>query len=147
MGIFRDAIGEKTSYEPYKYIQTDTAVLYIGARYTYEELLEEPLLPFKMKAVIAQYILKESDAGNSLESELYHMKDSGFVYETYRQLKCRVKVMELKEKKGRGGDGEYREKVYPLERLSKIPVTEKEERGFVITELQISKLSLMGFTV
>ena len=33
-------LSDKRSYEDYKYVMADTAFVYVGAKYTYEELLE-----------------------------------------------------------------------------------------------------------
>ena len=149
MKLLEKATAQKSVYEPYKYVMQDASSITVGAKYTYGELLTEEQLNFKFRAIIAQYILKESDRENTLESELYYLPAEGFVYETFLQLKAGVKVMEKTEKKGLFGksDSVYREARYSLSELAKIPPEEKERRGFVITELSISKLALMSFTL
>lgn len=138
-----------TSYEPYKYIMQDTGSLYIGARYSYQELLDNELLGFKMKAIISQYILKEADPETTLESQFYYLEAGNFVYETYEQLKVRIKVQELVSKKTITGKTKvaYREKIYAMEDFVNINLAKKKGAGMVISEIIISKLSLMGFTV
>ena len=85
-----DMNDRKTSYEPYKYVMSDVGNIYIGARYTYEELLSNDDVNFKLKAIISHYILKDSDITNSLESEFYHMKPGSNVYSVFEQLKVRA---------------------------------------------------------
>lgn len=147
--MFDKLKNSSTSYEPYKYIMQDTGSLYIGARYTYQELLDNELLGFKMKAIISQYILKEADPETTLESQFYYLTADNFVYKTYEQLKVRVKVQVLVTRKTITGrtKSSYREKIYPMEDLVNINLAKKKGAGMMISEIIISKLSLMSFTV
>ncbi len=137
------------TYEPYKYIMQDTGSLYIGAKSSYNELLENELLGFKMKAIIKQYILKEADPATTLESEMYYLTKESFSYEVYDQLKTKVKAQVLVSKKSLFGKEktEYNEKTFSLEELINTNLAKKKGMGMVITEIVISKLSLMSFTV
>ncbi|MCQ2080269.1 MAG: hypothetical protein MJZ11_01335 [Lachnospiraceae bacterium] len=138
-----------TKYEPYKHVMQDTGSLYIGAKSTYLELTKNEDVSFKMKAIIKQYILKEADPENTLESEFYYMTDEGFIYEVYSQLKVKVKTQILVEKKRlfRGTESLYVEKVYSLKDLVNINLAKKKGMGMVITEIIVSKFALMSFTV
>ena len=64
----------------------------------------------------------------------------------YRQLKARVKVNLIQEKKGLFGSGRkaYTTRVMPVEELVKIPPARKEQQGMVVQELSVSKLALAG---
>lgn len=139
----------KISYEPYKYIMQDTGSLYIGAKYSFKELLDNELVGFKMKAIISHYILKEADVETSLESQFYYMEKSSFVYDTFYQLKAKVKVLEVVEKKNIFGKKkvQYVEKIYSIEDFTDINLAKKKGAGIVITEIIISKLALMSFSV
>ncbi len=149
MKLWEEARQNKVSYEPYKYVMTDAQSICLGAKLSYGELLEGENTPFKLKAIISQYILKESDPENTLESEFYYLKEEGFVYGTYEQLKTRLKVMVREEKRSLFGRTvtKYREKICPLKELVRIDPKEKEGMGMVITEVILSKLQLMSFTV
>ena len=46
-----------TRYEDYKYVMQDAGNLYIGAKYSYEELLEQEMIPFKLKTILIRYVL------------------------------------------------------------------------------------------
>lgn len=48
-----------TQYEDFKYVLQDTGNIYLGAQFSYEELLEQEMVPFKLKAILTHYILKE----------------------------------------------------------------------------------------
>ena len=149
MKMLDDMNGKKTSYEPYKYVMSDVGNIYLGARYTYEELLANDEVNFKLKAIISHYILKDSDISNSLESEFYHMKPGSNVYSVFEQLKVKVKVLVIGQKKGLMGKktSGYIEKVMSLKELAQTDIETKKGEGMVIGEIAFSKLALMSFTV
>ena len=138
-------------YEDYKYVMLDTAFLYLGAKYSYAELIENEEVPFKLRSVFERYIIPELDPETTLESHFYHMESKEFSYKTYRQLKIKIKASRLVEKKGFLGLGKvkrvYRSEVIPLEKFVEIPKVQKERDGFLIQEIVISKLALMGFVL
>ena len=137
----------KTIYEDYKYCMSDVSSLYIGSRYTMGELLEDEEVSFKFRLIVERYIMPESDPEDTLETHLYYLGDKSFVVKIYRQLKARVKVNVIQEKKSLSGKTvkEYTTKVLPVEELVKMSVGEKEQVGMVVQELILSKLALMGF--
>lgn len=149
MKLIDNLTSSKTSYEPYKYVMQDTSSLYIGAKFSYEELTECEQLPFKMRTVVAQYLLKEQDPETTLESAIYYLEKDSFVFKVLEQLKTRVKVQELVLKKGLFGkeSSQYVEKKYKLNELAEINLAKKKGAGMVVTEVIISKLALMSFTV
>ena len=149
MKLLENVKDVKTVYEPYKYIMSDMSHIYIGSKYSYGELLDSEELGFKMKAILTHYILKESQIETTLESEFYYMNEDSFQFKTYDQLKAKVKVTVLEEKKSLFGKTkqQYVEKVLSLKELTDINLAKKKGAGMVIMEIQISKLSLMSFQV
>ena len=141
----------KQQYEDYKYTMMDTGFLYIGSKYTYQEVLENEAIPFKFRTIVERYLVPEIGAETTLESDLYHMKEKDFTCRTYLQLKAKVKVNCLETKKGLFGLGKpkrvYTTKMIPLAEFAKLSVAEKERDGIFIQELAISKLALMTFSV
>lgn len=133
----------------YKYFMQDTGSLYFGARYSYQEIMQDVNANFKFKSVIEHYIAKDTDMSTTLESHLYYMTPEQFSYRTYEQLKARVKVSVLEEKKGFFGKTKtgYRTKVVHLNELAGWNLARKKKMGLVIQELIISKLALMTFSV
>ncbi len=145
-------LSDKRSYEDYKYVMADTAFVYVGAKYTYEELLEAEEVPFKLRTVAERYLMPGLDPDTSLESHFYYMTASESACRIYRQLKVKVKVSRLKEKKGFPGRPGAGKRVYvteniPLERLVEMTPAQKEQEGILIQEIIVSKLALMTFTV
>ncbi len=138
-----------TSYEAYKYTMQTISYVYIGAKFTYGELLENEDINFKFKAIVERYILPESTPDTTLESELYYLSEDSFIYKTYQQLRLSIKVNVLRDKKRlfRKPVREYTEEIWKLKDLVKMPVEEKEKAGVVIQELILSKTALLGFAL
>lgn len=136
----------RTVYEDYKYSMQDTGRIYIGCRYTIGELLEAEEAAFKFRMVVERYILPKADLEDTLESHLYYLESGSFLIKIYSQMKARVKVVELQEKKGFFGGikKEFTTRQMTVEELAQIPPGEKQRRGLVIQELSVSKLALMG---
>jgi len=131
--------------DDFKYYMQDIERYYLGARYNYNELLNNEMVPFKFKTIISKYIKDEVDLDTSLESHLYYIEKDSFDYKLYRQLRLRIRTSQYKDplnhEKG------FKEKVYTIEQLVKMNKDEKEEKGIIIRELIISKLALFGFSV
>ena len=137
----------KTTYEDYKYSMQDTSRVYVGTKYTLDEILEEDNITFKFRLIVERYILPEADLTDTLETHLYYLKPENFVVKIYKQLKAKVKINIIEEKKNILGvkKKQYVTKVLPVEELAAMSVKEKEEKGVVVQELVMSKLALMAF--
>ncbi|MBD5396157.1 MAG: hypothetical protein HDR71_18300 [Lachnospiraceae bacterium] len=133
----------------FKYVMADVGNIYLGARFTYEELLDQDMTPFKLKAIIRQYILKEAAADTSLESQFYYLEKDTFLYELFSQLKIKVKINTQAEKKSLFGkvSSRYEERVLTLKELTEINLAKKKASGMIIREVIISKLGLMTFSL
>lgn len=137
----------KTLYEDNKYSMQDTGNLYVGTKYTFDELLEEENVPFKLRLVVERYILPEADAQDTLETHLYYLKRESFLVKIYKQLKARVKINIIEEKVSLTGKHkkQYTTKTLSVEALCAMSAREKEEAGVVVQELIVSKLALAAF--
>jgi len=136
-------------YEDYKYVMGDTSCVYLGGKFSYEEMLRDESVPFKFQAIIEHYLLKDTAPETTLESQFYYMTPDSFSYRTFEQLKAKVKVCELEEKKSLFGkvSAKYTQKVYPLKNFVAMNLAQKKKRGIVVQEIAISKLSLSFFSV
>lgn len=137
----------KTFYEDYKYSMQDVGRIYVGCKYTFGELLEEEEIPFKLRLVMERYILPEADPEDTLETHLYYLAPESFLVKIYRQMKARVKVNLIQEKKSLPGFGsgekmQYVTKTLTVEELVSLQPAQKERQGCVIQELSVSKLAL-----
>ena len=131
--------------EDFKYCMQDMERDYFGARYTYQELMQNELVPFKFKTIIERYLVRDIDRDTSLESHFYHMTKENPEYRVYRQLKARVRVTQIKNRKS--SQTEYTEKLYTLEQLTALSQEKKLEKGIAIREIILSKLALFAFSV
>ena len=136
-------MNNKIAYENGKYVMQDVGTLYVGTKYTFEELLDCEDIPFKFRLLTQKYLLPEADLEDTLETHLYYLDNKSFLTKIYKQLKTKVKVNEISEKKN--GKREYVTKNYSVDELSSIPPEEKERIGIVIQELSVSKFALMAF--
>lgn len=137
----------KTIYEDYKYSMQDVSNLYIGAKYTFGELLMQEDILFKFRLIVERYIMPEADREDTLESHLYYLDKSSFLVQIYKQLKARIKVNLIEEKKTLSGKKkkEYTTKILTAEQLTEMSIEEKQKCGMVIQELKVSKLAMLSF--
>lgn len=133
----------------FKYVMQDTGSVYLGARFTFGELLQQEMVPFKIKAILNHYVFKEALPDTSLESQFYYMEPGTFLYDTFCQLKIKIKVNVLEEKKSLFGKTkvQYVERIYPLKQFAEINLAKKKASGVIIREIIISKLAMMTFNV
>lgn len=137
----------KQQYEDYKYVMQDTYQLYLGAKYTFEELVENEEVPFKFRLIVERYLYQEVDPATTLESHFYYLADQGLLFKTWKHIKLKAKINIIEEKKGLTGQRKkvYTTKILPVEQLVKLSPAQKEEKGVVIQEIMCSKLALMTF--
>lgn len=133
----------------FKYVMMDSGNLYLGARLSYREVLEEEMCPFKMKTIITRYLITEHQEESSIESILYYLDEGSFEYQVFEQLRIKIKVMIRSEKKGLFQKNKlvFGEKLLSLKELVALSENEKKSRKLLITEMVVPKLSLMSFSV
>lgn len=131
--------------DDFKYYMQDLERYYFGARYDYNELLNNEMVPFKFKTIISKYLIEQIDPSTTIESHLYFLEKDSFDYKVLKQLKARVRTS-LYKTKADNTKG-YKEKVFTIEQLVKLSKEEKEELGIIVRELIIGKLSLFTFQI
>lgn len=141
--------GNVTQYEDFKYVIQDVGNLYLGAGFSYEELLAHEMVPFKLRAIISQYVLKEASPETTLESQFYYIEENTFLYEVFGQLKTRIKVQIQAEKKGLFGKEklQYKEKIFTLQELAQMNLARKKGSGMLVREVIFSKFGIMSFSI
>lgn len=137
---------QKKTYEDYKYSMQDTGRLYVGCKYTFAELLEDEDVLFKFRLIMEKYVLEKADREDTLETHLYYLTPDSFLVKLYNQMKARVKVNVIEEKKSifGGSKKQYVTRQLNIEQLADMEPAQKEKQGLVIQELSVSKLALMG---
>lgn len=137
---------QKTVYEDYKYSMQDTGRLYVGCKYTLGEILEAEDILFKFSMIVERYIVPEADREDTLETHLYYLEQESFLVRIYRQMKARIKVNIIEEKRSVFGKRkkQYVTRILTIDELVAMSPAEKQEKGLVVQELSVSKLALMG---
>ena len=104
------------------------------------------LLPLEKLLLVQKYIVPEADLEDTLETHLYYLEPTGFLVKLYKQMKARIKVNVIEEKKRlfRKPKKEYVTKQFTIEQLTGMTKEEKEACGLVIQELSVSKFAIMG---
>ncbi len=135
--------------QDYKYVMQDAGTIYLGAKFSYEEIMEHADITFKIKAIIEHYLTKEIAMETSLESHFYYMDPKSFSARTYEQLKVKIKVSERQRKKGLFGKEKtvYTDKFYKMQEFTALSVEEKKKKGILIQEIAFPKMALMMFPV
>ncbi len=138
---------QKTVYEDYKYSMQDTSKLYIGAKYTFGEILDNEEIMFKFRLIVERYLLPEIDMEDTLESHLYYLSKQSLAAKIYKQMKARIKINIIEEKKSLFGKSkkEYVNRIVTIDELVAMTPEEKENKGVVVQEIGVSKLALMSF--
>ena len=138
---------QKYVYEDYKYSMQDTTTLYVGSKYTFQEILDEESISFKFRLIVERYLLPEVSLEDTLETHLYYLDSKSFLVKIYNQLKAKVKINILTEKKDFRGNikKEYTTKIIKLDKLVEMSAQEKEKNGIVVQELLMNKLALLAF--
>lgn len=137
---------QKTIYEDFKYNCQDTSRIYVGCKYTLEELVNAEDLSFRFRMLMNRYVCDKANSEDTLETQLYYLEEKDFLVKLYDRMKARVKVNLIVEKRPLFGKPhkEYATKVLTVPELAAMTVTEKERVGLVIQELSVSKLAIMG---
>ncbi len=138
----------KKSYDDYKYVMHDTGTISFGAKYSYAELIHDEDVNFKFKVIIERYLSRDLDMDTTLESHLYYLTNEGFTYECFCQLKAKVKINVMREKKSLFGKVKkvYVTQIMSIKEFVDKGVDWKRDNSVFIQELIISKLALMAFS-
>lgn len=138
---------QKQHYEDFKYVMQDTYQMYLGAKYTFEEVVDNEEIPFKFRLIVERYVYQEIDPQTTLESHFYYLADKGLLFKTYKHIKLKVKINILEEKKSLTGKSKmvYTTQILPIADFVKMTPAQKEAKGVVIQEICCSKLALMAF--
>jgi len=130
----------------FKYVMQDMTNLYIGAKYSYGELMDLDEVPFKLKTVFSHYMLKEVARETKLENHIFYLEEDSLSYLAYRQLKVRFRMSLWHEAEGRRAAG-YRSREYRIEEILNSPEIMRQRNQIIVEEMHITKLALLGMSV
>ena len=111
-------------------------------------MLENEDIPFKWKAVVRHYLLKEVDPATTMENHIFFMTKKDFSYETLRELKAKFKMSVWIPPDGkRHKTGHYESREYKIEEIVTSDELHRQMDSIVVEELHLTKLALMTFAV
>ncbi len=140
-----DLKNSKTSYEDYKYFMQDVSCIYIGSKFTLQEIMDDEDITFRFRRITADDLVKDRDPEDTLETLLYYLSDKDFTSKLLKRMGARVKVSILRDQKslfGKKKERVYRTEELSIDQLTSLSPDEKEAKGIVIQELKVSKLML-----
>lgn len=132
------------SYEDYKYVMVDTSFIYLGAKYSYGEVLENEDVAFKLRTILGRYIMPETSGDTTLEEHFKGMSRD-LAYQTYKQLKIKLKISRPVEKRSFFGkiSKQYISENVPLDQFMEM----RQNGEVLVQEIVFNKLALMSFAV
>ncbi len=135
------SLNSSTQFEPFRYVMTDMSSIYVGARYTYEELLEVEDTPQKLREVIFRVFMQEVQGDTTIENHLFYLTPDSRSYRAYSKMKARFKMSVWEPAKGRKKAG-YVNRVYSLDEIVGNADLFAKKDTTVVEEVHISKLGL-----
>ena len=131
----------ETENRDFKYFMQDVSKVYIGARYSYQEMMEVEHLPFKLKAILSHYILKDVSGDTTPENHIFFMKDTDLSYMVYKQLKAAFKMsFPFLNKKGAW---QYKSEYHTIDEIVQNESWKAQMDEIVVEEVVITKLQIM----
>ena len=125
----------------FKYVMQDVSRLYIGAKYTYREMMDTDEIPFKFKAILSHYNMKYFAQHTSQENHIFFIKDTDISYMVYKQMKVRFKMNF--PVLSRRGTWQYRSEYHTIDEIMKNEQWKEHMDEIVVEEMMISKLQIM----
>ena len=79
-------------YEAFKYVMTDMTSIFIGAKFSYDELLEHEDVPQKLREVIFRIFLNEVSGDTLIENHVFYLTKDSQTYKALKKMKARFKM-------------------------------------------------------
>ncbi len=127
----------------YKYVMHDITNLYIGAKYSYEELMALDEIPFKLKTLISRFFLKEVAGDTRIENHIFYMKETDMSYQIYKEMKAKFHLYVWKEEKEGAKKTGYNRETYTIEEILKSKELMQKKDITIVEEVHITKLGLL----
>ena len=130
----------------FKYVIQDMSNIYIGARFSYGEMMEEEEVPYKLKKVIFRIFLQEVPEETTTENHIFLLNRDSASYRALRKMKVRFRMSVWDETKGKKG-GAYVNREYGLDEILDDSELKGKRDKIVVEEMRISKLGLAAVIV
>ena len=131
----------ETENRDFKYVMQDVSRVYIGAKYTYREMMDSDEIPCKLKAILSHYILKEVAEDTTPENHIFYIRDTDLSYMVYRQLKARFQ-MDIPVLSKRG-TWQYRREYHTIDEIIRHAEWKARQDEIIVGEIVLTKLHIM----
>ena len=135
--------------DDFKYVIQDTGHVYLGKELTYQEILDKEDAPFKFKAIISAYVLKDTTVDVKLTDHIMTVQPDAFSYRIFQQLKMQIRFFYSVDKKSLSGKikKKWIHKVCSFDEFQKQYASLVMEEKAQIEDVSISKLALMAINI
>ena len=79
----------------FKYVIQDTGHLYFGKELTYQEIMDREDVPFKFKAIVSTYVVKDTPLDVKITEHVLKVSRDAFSYRIFEQLKMDLKSQDV----------------------------------------------------
>lgn len=132
-----------TEYRPHRYVMQDITHVYVGCKFTLQDVLNFEDAPFKLKSVIRKFFLNDaSQKGDTVLADyLFEVDPNSEAYDVLCRMKAKVKFTAPKSY--------VEDKGYKNETLSYQEFRERQElkehiEQVYVEEISLSKLGLLA---
>lgn len=131
----------------FKYILQDLTKVYLGAKFTYEELMNHDEVPFKLKMIISHYLLKEVGPSTRVEDHIFYLKETDLSYFVFRQMKAVFRLNVWKDEQDGVKKPGYKSRLYKIDEIVNNEELKRKMDITIVEEMQVTKLGLMSVSI
>ncbi len=123
----------------FQYVIEDFNKLYIGAKNTYQGLVDNEDAPMKLRTILLRFMMSEVAGDTTIENHLFYLKKDSLSYQYYKKLRARFKLNIWDP-----GKRHYISKVYSLDEILDTPQILVQKDSIIVDEMIVTKLALMS---
>ena len=118
--------------------------LYIGAKYSYDELLVSDDVPFKLKTLISRFILREVAGNTTIENHIFYLKETDMSYQIFKEMKAKFRLSVWKDETDGVKKTGYKRETYRITEIIGNEELMRKKDITMVEEMHITKLRLMA---
>lgn len=132
----------------FKYVMHDMTNVYLGGKYSYQEMMDEDNVPFKLKTIFARYMMKEVAPETKFSDHIFFLEEDSLSYLAYKQLKAGFKMSVWEEADGRKHRHPgYVSREYSVEEIVGNKQLQEKRDTIIVEEMHLTKMHIMTFSV
>lgn len=132
----------------FQYMMQDISVIYLGAKYTFNNLMENEDVPFRFRSALGSYVLGKFDETATIEDSIRQTNKGELPYMMWKQLKIKVKMSHcITEEENSRKAGTFKSEVIPFSEAFELLHDSKNEGKYFMEEIAFSKLRLMTLSL